>query len=141
MNSGLLSSGTLPSSMHTNGTSQVCPLCGSGNLRTTYRFQRFAVLKCRGCDGSWRSYKYSTSDITAMYTGDQYSQNPYFSYNVEEFKEDAQARYFNYLVALSAIASNVNGRKLLDVAVVPVPFSMWLSSAGGMSRGLNCHLS
>lgn len=115
MNSGLLSSGTLPSSMHTNGTSQVCPLCGSGNLRTTYRFQRFAVLKCRGCDGSWRSNMYSTSDITAMYTGDQYSQNPYFSYNVEEFKEDAQARYFNYLVALSAIASNVNGRKLLDV--------------------------
>ena len=58
---------------------------------------------------------YSTSDVTAMYTGDQYSQNPYFSYNVEEFKADAQARYFNYLVALSAIASNVNGRKLLDV--------------------------
>lgn len=92
-----------------------CPLCGSRNLQTVYRFQQFAVLKCQGCDGSWRSNMYSSGDITAMYTGDEYSQNPYFSYNVEEFKDAAQGRYANYIGALSAIASRVKVGKLLDV--------------------------
>ena len=116
MNSGLGSTETRPTPICRNGiVEKVCPLCGCGDLRTAYRFQAFAVLKCRKCDGSWRSNMYSTSDITAMYTGDEYSQNPYFSYNVEEFKEAAQGRYANYLGALSAIASRVEIGTLLDV--------------------------
>lgn len=116
MNSGVASSEARPSSRCANCTAvRVCPLCGSGDLRTAYRFQGFAVLKCCGCHGSWRSNMYSTSDITAMYTGDEYSQNPYFSYDVEGFKEAAQGRYANYISALSAIATRVKVGKLLDV--------------------------
>jgi len=105
-----------PPSIKTTGIAlQKCPICGTGNLRRVYRFQKFDVLKCRSCDGSWRSNMYSTGDITAMYTGDEYSQNPYFSYNVEEFKEAARGRYANYIGALSAIASRVKAGTLLDV--------------------------
>ncbi len=104
-----------PSISMTDTAMKECPLCGSSNLRTAYRFDRFAVLKCRGCDGSWRSNMYSLGDITAMYTGDEYSQNPYFSYNAEEFKAAARGRFANYVGALSAIASKVKVGRLLDV--------------------------
>ncbi len=104
-----------PSISMTDTAMKECPLCGSSNLRTAYRFDRFAVLKCRGCDGSWRSNMYSLGDITAMYTGDEYSQNPYFSYNAEEFKVAARGRFANYVGALSAIASKVKVGRLLDV--------------------------
>lgn len=104
-----------PSISMTDTAMKECPLCGSSNLRTAYRFDRFAVLKCRGCDGSWRSNMYSLGDITAMYTGDEYSQNPYFSYNAKEFKAAARGRFANYVGALSAIASKVKVGRLLDV--------------------------
>jgi 2-polyprenyl-3-methyl-5-hydroxy-6-metoxy-1,4-benzoquinol methylase len=92
-----------------------CPLCGSPDLRAQYRFAQFSVLKCRECEGSWRTNMYSTGDITAMYTGEEYSRNPYFSYDVGEFKKTARGRYCNYVQALSAIESMVGVGKLLDL--------------------------
>ena len=116
MTLGSASIETRLSSISTTGTAvQECPICQGRNLSAVYRFQNFAVLKCRGCDGSWRSNMYSAADISAMYTGDEYSQNPYFSYQVDEFKEAAQGRYANYIGGLSAIASRAKVGKLLDV--------------------------
>lgn len=92
-----------------------CPLCEGTDLHAVYRFAQFSVLKCRGCEGSWRTNMYSAGDITAMYTGEEYSRNPYFSYDVREFKELARGRYANYVKALSAIESMVGVGRLLDV--------------------------
>ncbi len=58
---------------------------------------------------------YSAGDISAMYTGEAYSQNPYFSYDVEEFQTRAKGRYANYVKALADIESRVGLGKLLDV--------------------------
>lgn len=93
----------------------ICPLCGDGNLGTVYRFREFSVLKCRACDGSWRSNMYSPGDITAMYTGDEYSKNPYFSYDIDQFQQTARGRYGNYAGALSAIEARIGVGTLLDV--------------------------
>lgn len=92
-----------------------CPICGSADLASVYGFDEFSVLKCRECEGSWRSNMYSAGDIAAMYTGDAYSQNPYFSYDVTEFKQVAGGRYANYVDALSAIESLVEVGQLLDI--------------------------
>ena len=61
---------------------------------------------------------YSAGDISAMYTGEDYSQNPYFSYDVEKFQTRAKGRYANYVKALSDIESRVGAGKLLDVGWV-----------------------
>ncbi|MEK6802008.1 MAG: class I SAM-dependent methyltransferase [Nitrospirota bacterium] len=58
---------------------------------------------------------YSAGDIAAMYTGEEYSRNPYFSYDVGEFKALARGRYANYVKALSDIESMVGVGNLLDV--------------------------
>ena len=92
-----------------------CPICEGNDLSTAYRFAEFSILKCRGCANAWRTNLYSRSDITAMYVGEEYAQNPYFSYDLKQFRFSARERYENYDRALTIIEASKNRGKLLDV--------------------------
>ncbi len=74
-------------------------------LATAYRFRQFSILKCRACDNSWRTNLYSPSDIVAMYAGEEYAHNPYFSCDVKQFRSLARERFNNFDSALTIIES------------------------------------
>lgn len=92
-----------------------CPICEGNDLSTAYRFAQFSILKCRDCHNAWRTNLYSASDITAMYVGEEYARNPYFSYDVKQFRSLARERYENYDHALTTIEAIKGRGKLLDV--------------------------
>ena len=92
-----------------------CPVCHSPKPRRVYEFSDFAVLRCGGCDNSWRSNMYDEEKIREIYGGMEYQSNPYFSYDVQQIENLATPRVKNYQRALDYIESVSGSGRLLDI--------------------------
>lgn len=92
-----------------------CPICRSSDLRTVYAFKEFTILKCQDCQNSWRSNMYDEKRIKEIYCIDNYEENPYFSYELDEVDKLANNRFKNYKKALDYLKENNHTGKLLDI--------------------------
>jgi SAM-dependent methyltransferase len=102
---------SLDRSAHLEG----CLVCGADAVAVHYRFDDFAMLRCRACEAGWRSNMYTPEDIVEMYCEEDYENHPFFSYDGSDETLERTPRFRRFQRALDVIEAETGAGRLLDV--------------------------